>query len=93
MNLNLGEHFETMVRDKVKSGRYTNASEVVRQALREMEIRDRNLARLREAVAEGKADVAAGRVFDWTETTLDEIQAEADEADRLGLPIDGYDLA
>ena len=34
MNIYLGKHFEEFVRKQVESGRYANASEVVREALR-----------------------------------------------------------
>ncbi len=34
MNFSLGRHFEEYVRGKVESGRYNNASEVIRDALR-----------------------------------------------------------
>ena len=37
MNIQLGDHFETMVREQVAIGRYANASEVVREALRLLE--------------------------------------------------------
>ncbi len=36
MNINLTPKLEEMVREKVKSGLYNNASEVVREALRQM---------------------------------------------------------
>lgn len=41
LNVNLTPELEALVRDKVASGRYSSASEVVRDALRLMEIRDR----------------------------------------------------
>ncbi|KAF0096674.1 MAG: hypothetical protein FD128_2546, partial [Hyphomonadaceae bacterium] len=41
MNINLTPKLEEMVREKVKSGLYNNASEVVREALRLMEANDR----------------------------------------------------
>jgi antitoxin ParD1/3/4 len=41
MNINLTSKLEDMVRDKVASGLYTSASEVVREALRLMEEQDR----------------------------------------------------
>ena len=87
MNVSLGNNLETMVRQKVADGRYTNASEVVREALRRMEDHDIKLQALRALVAEGDADVRAGKVYDWTPELMDEIAAEANEGDRLGLPI------
>jgi antitoxin ParD1/3/4 len=40
MNVHLTPELEQMVQEKVKSGRYNSASEVVREALRLMEQRD-----------------------------------------------------
>jgi len=92
MNVNLGNHLESMVRQKVADGRYTNASEVVREALRRMEDHDVKLQQLRSLIAEGEADVRAGRVFDWTPELMDQIAAEAEEETQLGLPIPDHVL-
>jgi antitoxin ParD1/3/4 len=40
MNVSITDRLVTFVRKKVKSGRYNNASEVVREALRRMEDED-----------------------------------------------------
>lgn len=42
MNVNLTPKLEEMVKEKVATGLYNNASEVVREALRLMEARDRH---------------------------------------------------
>lgn len=64
-------HFETFIRDQVKSGRYNNVSEVVRAGLRLLEDTERQqaiqLQALRNDVAAGEASgaaVAAAPVFD-----------------------------
>jgi antitoxin ParD1/3/4 len=49
----LGRHFEEFLRDQVASGRYNNASEVVREGLRLVEEREAKLARLRKDIQEG----------------------------------------
>lgn len=53
----LGDHYEAFIRELVKSGRYSSASEVVRDALRLMEereaARDIELEALRLEIAEG----------------------------------------
>ena len=53
MNISLSQELEQLVRDHVKSGRYRSASEVVRDALRLLQERDRRRD-VREAVAEAK---------------------------------------
>lgn len=59
MNVSLTPQLEELIRRKVESGMYGNASEVVREALRQMEARDRHL-RLRNAIAEADAEIARG---------------------------------
>jgi antitoxin ParD1/3/4 len=57
MNINLTPQLEEMVRQKVTSGLYTSASEVVREALRLMDEKDQlriaKLDQLRQAIQEG----------------------------------------
>lgn len=69
MNVSLTARLEKLVSDKVASGRYGSASEVVREALRLLEeqehARNAQLQALKEAVAAGVAELKAGtRVFD-----------------------------
>jgi antitoxin ParD1/3/4 len=57
MNVSLTKELEELVADKVKTGRYLSASEVVREALRLLEERDRikemRLAELRKDIQKG----------------------------------------
>lgn len=54
----LGPHFETFVRDQVQSGRFNNASEVVRAGLRLLEDTEQRKQLEQEAL---RAEIAAGR--------------------------------
>jgi len=58
MHVSLTPKLEEMVRQKVESGYYNNASEVIREALRLMAARDetrhQKLADLRQALVEGR---------------------------------------
>jgi antitoxin ParD1/3/4 len=68
-NVNLTDELDGFVLAKVKSGRYENASEVVRAALRTLEREeceyDAKLAALKAAITEGDASgVAKGNPFD-----------------------------
>ena len=64
-NVNLTDDLESFVLEKVESGRYENASEVVRAALRTLEREERQfeakLAALRTAIDEGDASGVAKR--------------------------------
>ena len=53
----LSVHFESFVRDQVESGRYNNASEVVRAGLRLLEDEQNRLQLQNEAI---RAAIAAG---------------------------------
>jgi len=57
MNISLTPQLEKLVQDRVRSGRYTSASEVIREALRLMDERDRLLEakfdQLRQDIREG----------------------------------------
>ena len=80
MHISLTPKLEELVREKVDSGLYNNASEVVREALRLMqehdEVRRLKLERLREELAKGEADLAADRVtIVSTDEELDEFFA------------------
>jgi antitoxin ParD1/3/4 len=68
-NVNLTDELDHFVLAKIKSGRYENASEVVRAALRNLERDEQQyeakLAALRAAIDEGDASgIAKGRVFE-----------------------------
>ena len=62
MNVSLTPQLEDFVKDKVKSGRYHSASEVVREALRMLEERDLRLADLRKEIAIGLEQAERGEV-------------------------------
>jgi antitoxin ParD1/3/4 len=66
MNVSLTPALEKLVQQKVKSGLYNNASEVIREALRIMketeDVRRARLKRLKAALAKGESDIASGRM-------------------------------
>jgi antitoxin ParD1/3/4 len=67
MNVSITDRLAGYVRKKVKTGRYNNASEVVREALRRMEDEDDRALRLAKPTAE---DI----LTDLTEEQLDGIR-------------------
>ena len=66
MNINLTPHLEEIVRNKVTSGLYASASEVIREALRLMEEHDRaraiKLEQLRQDIRDG---LGSGEPTPW----------------------------
>jgi antitoxin ParD1/3/4 len=74
-NVNLTVELDSFILARVESGRFENASEVVRSALRTLEREERvfeaKLAALRAAIDEGDASgVAEGDVFAQVRETL-----------------------
>lgn len=61
MSADLGETLEDYVNTLVKSGRYHSKSEVLREGVRLVQEREAKLAYLDNALAEGLADIEAGR--------------------------------
>ena len=64
-NINLTEHFDRFVEHQVSSGRYSNASEIVRDALRLLEEqeqeREAKLRALRQAAKQGFDEIDRGK--------------------------------
>jgi antitoxin ParD1/3/4 len=52
-SISLGDHFENFVDKKVSTGRFKNASEVIRAGLRLLEEEEAKVIALRKAITEG----------------------------------------
>jgi antitoxin ParD1/3/4 len=52
-SISLGDHFETFVDNKVSTGRFKNASEVIRAGLRLLEEEETKIAILQKAMKDG----------------------------------------
>lgn len=53
-SVSLGNHFEEFVSQKIKTGRFNSASEVIRAGLRLLEIEERKVESLRLAIEDGE---------------------------------------
>ncbi|MCW3055759.1 MAG: hypothetical protein JWN14_4929 [Chthonomonadales bacterium] len=86
MNVHLTPELEQMVQNKVKSGRYNSASEVMREALRLMDDRDQLKAmqkeELRKKIAAGLKSLDEGRFVDGEEFFA-QMETELDEEIRI----------
>jgi antitoxin ParD1/3/4 len=67
MNISLTPELERWIEQKVESGRYSSASEVVREALRLFEehelLKQRQIAAVQEKIDRGLRDLDEGRVL------------------------------
>jgi antitoxin ParD1/3/4 len=87
-NVNLTEHFDRFIETRVRSGRFSNASEVVREGLRLLEQREQEdkakLEWLRAAAKEGfdQLDRGEGIAFE----SMDDFDVYID---RIGKEVSG----
>jgi putative addiction module CopG family antidote len=86
MMIHLTPESEAVIRQKVASGRYASVDEALDAAIQLLDAHDR-LTRLRAAIAEGDAQLARGEGVELTPALWEEIEQEADEAERQGFPL------
>ncbi|NOZ10057.1 MAG: type II toxin-antitoxin system ParD family antitoxin [Gammaproteobacteria bacterium] len=83
-NVVLTEQQATLVEKLVKSGRYQNASEVLRDGLRLLQHREleetAKLEALRGALDEAQTAVTTGDLYDYTPTLFDDIDSQDTQA-------------
>ncbi len=89
MNVQLSQELEQLVQSKVQSGRYSSASEVIREALRLMDERDQVMAlrreEIRERIAHGLASLERGKGVEG-ESVFARIEAELAALERDARP-------
>jgi antitoxin ParD1/3/4 len=86
MPIHVSPDLEERIREKVESGQYEDSSEVIRAAMRLLDKRDLRLQELRASIAEGLAAAERGEAHELTPELWEEIEREADEMIRLGVP-------
>ncbi len=69
----LGDRFDAFIDSQIQDGRYNNASEVVRDALRLLEDRELRVSELRRLAEEGRM---SGISNEDGETVLDRLEAK-----------------
>lgn len=82
MNVSLTPELIHIVQQKVESGLYNNASEVIREAIRQLDtnaklLYELQLSRLRDALTPGIKQAQSGELTDYTiDQLIDELNAE-----------------
>jgi antitoxin ParD1/3/4 len=76
MNVSLTPELEAKIRERVASGRYNNASEVMRDALRRLEEYERK-EHLRSLLAVGLEEARRGETIEWTPELMEDIRRSA----------------
>lgn len=73
MNISLTPELEQLVNDKVKTGLYQTASEVIREGLRLLRERDQRVEALRRDIRAGFEAVERGEFIDYDEKNIKEL--------------------
>ncbi|WP_374090139.1 type II toxin-antitoxin system ParD family antitoxin [Methylomicrobium lacus] len=87
MHINLSAEMEQYLQSKVGTGFYSNASEVVRDAIRRMREEDEKLTALRAAVQVGDDQLERGEGIPYTPERLETITAKAFANSRQGKKV------
>ncbi len=85
MNVSLTPELERLVDEKVKSGLYQTASEVVREALRLLNTRDEQLERLRTSVQAGFEQIDRGKATEYRASDSRKLAADIKTRGRRRL--------
>jgi antitoxin ParD1/3/4 len=85
MNVSLTPELEKLVQEKVASGLYQTASEVVREGLRLLKERDDRQTSLREAIQEGLTQLETGKYQEYTDDTLADLAQAVKDRGRQRL--------
>ncbi len=89
MNVSLTPELEQLVYDKVKTGMYQTASEVVREGLRLLRERDQHLESLRRDVRDGFEAVEAGEFASYDASDIDKLADRVKARGRQRLTEEG----
>src|SRR5436190_23739580 len=85
MNVSLTPHFEELIQKSVESGRYDNANEVLRVALRLFERAERE-ERLRQEIQIGIDQFERGEVIPYGPDFCERVKLEAEQFRASGEP-------
>ena len=72
------------IQQKVESGHFPDAGEVIREAIRLLDERDRHLEALRAKLAVGLEEADRGEMDEWTPELRERLRREALEMYRRG---------
>jgi len=73
-SISIGTYFDNFIQNRISTGRFKNASEVVRAGLRLLEEEETRIIALREAIQEG---IESGIAYDFNpESHLERLKAK-----------------
>ena len=85
MNVSLSPELEKLVKEKVESGKYPTADDVVREGLQLLKERDEEFEALRRDIREGFEDIERGDYEDYDDDSLKDLFEDIKTRGRLRL--------
>ena len=85
MNVSLTPELERLINDKVDTGSYQTASEVVREALRLLKLRDEGLVQLRRDVQAGFDQIDRGEFAEYAARSASKLASRVKARGRKRL--------
>ena len=85
VNVSLTPELERLINDKVDTGSYQTASEVVREALRLLKLRDEGLVQLRQDVQAGFDQIERGEFAEYTARSASKLASRVKARGRKRL--------
>ena len=85
MNISLTSELEQLVHEKVRTGMYQTASEVIREGLRLLRERDQRVEALRQDLRAGFDAVERGEFTDYDATNIQELSTRIKSQGRKRL--------
>jgi antitoxin ParD1/3/4 len=80
-SISLGSYFDNFIKSRISTGRYKNASEVVRAGLRLLEEEENKTIALKEAIQEG---IDSGIVYDFdADSHLNKLKANKESNGKI----------
>jgi antitoxin ParD1/3/4 len=87
MHVNFSPEMEGFIKNKVASGFYGNATEVVRDAIRRMQAEESRIAAWQAAIKEGDMQLDRGEGVAYTPEMLNDITQSAISSKHNGKPM------
>lgn len=84
MTIQLPPDIEASIRQKIERGRFPDAGEVVREAMRLLDEHEHRLDALRAKLQIGLDELDRGEGVEWTPALMARLSREADEMHRRG---------
>lgn len=87
MHVNLSPEMEGFIKNKVASGFYGNATEVIRDAIRRMQAEESRMSTWQAAIKEGDIQLDRGEGVTYSPDTLNDITQRAISSMHSGQPM------